>query len=133
MTVAERNANKRERLTNELLKVKTEGLRVFINTPDVHNYFNYGLITDGKNIIGVNFAEYGSGFTTTFDYVPTKNCGSGCATLESGYQYTELSKEVFEEAVKDGKRFAMKLGAIFYRDIDHFFNDAWHKKAYVEL
>lgn len=125
---------KREFLINELLRCKNEGLRVFINTEDEHEYYNYGLITDGTNIISVNFGKYGSnGFETSFEYVPSRKCGAGCKTLEEGYKHTKLTKEIFEEAVKKGKELSTYYGATLYRNIDHFFMDAWHKKAYTEL
>ena len=124
---------KRELLIRELSRCKNEGLRVFINTSDKYG-FNYGLITDGINMISIDFAEYNSnGFTTSFEYVPSKNCGDGCRTLKKGYMYRKLTKEVFEEAVKEGKCLARKYKATLYKNVDHFFIDEWHKKAYTEL
>ena len=51
--------SKRELLKNELLNLKICGYRVFINKNDNENgsYLNYGLISDGTNILYVQFAR----------------------------------------------------------------------------
>ena len=46
---------KKEKLRNELNKLKSDGLRVFISKSD---YYAYGLMTDGKNIIYVQYSTY---------------------------------------------------------------------------
>lgn len=125
---------KRERLTNELLKAKADGLRVFINKPDEYNYSNYGIMTDGESIVYVQFGECGSyNFVTSFEYVPSRENGSGCQTLESGYAYNGLSMDVFVEAVEYGKNYVKKHGAKLYRNFEHFFEDIFRKNHYVEL
>lgn len=126
MTVAE----KRAKLKKELEKVKAEGLRVFINRSS--DYYAYGLMTDGINIIYVQFSDYGIGFNTTFDYVPSRKNDSGCSTLKSGYEYKELSKEVFDEAVKIGKYLALyKYGAELYKSFEQYFRGK--ENNYIEL
>lgn len=119
---------KRIKLKKELKKVKSEGLRVFINRS---SDCAYGIMTDGINIIYVQFSEYGIGFKTTFDYIPSEKNGSGCSTLERGYEYKELSKEVFDEAVKVGKNLAHKYRAKLYKSFEQYFKDKENK--YVEL
>lgn len=113
MTILE----KKEALKKELLKAKSEGLRVFVNkSPD----YAYGLITDGINIICVHFTKYFYGFGTTFDYVPKRSTGSGCATLDEGYCYKELNKDIFLEAVRAGKERAFEYGAELYKNFEHY-------------
>lgn len=111
MTILE----KKEALEKELLKVKSEGLRVFISKS---SDYAYGLITDGKNIIYIQFADYFYGFKTTFEYVPKRSTGSGCATLDKGYCYKELNKDIFLEAVYIGKERA--LYQELYRSFEHY-------------
>ena len=127
---------KRERLVNELLACKEEGLRVFINKPCEHNpyYESYGLISDGVNIIYVQYGEYGSQlFDPSFQYVPT-HCGGGCKILDPGYGYEHLNKEIFEKCVRKGKRLAKCYKAILYDNLDHYFRkDRFAKSTYVEL
>lgn len=59
---------KREKLIAELLKVKDEGLRVFVCNSD---YYAYGIMTDGINIVYVQFYDYGTGFYPSFEYIPS--------------------------------------------------------------
>ena len=113
MTILE----KKEALKKELLKAKSEGLRVFINkSPD----YAYGLMTDGISMIYVDVANYSYGFTTSFEYVPNKATGSGCATLNKGCYYKELNKEFFLEAVRTGKNRAFVYGAELYKNFEHY-------------
>lgn len=124
MTILE----KKEALKKELLKVKSEGLRVFISkSPD----YAYGLMTDGKNIICVHFAQYFYGFDTTFEYIPNKNTGSGCATLDKGCYYKELNKDIFLEAVRTGKNRAFVYGAELYKNFEQYYKN--HEHFYIEL
>lgn len=120
---------KREKLTKELLKVKNEGIRTFINKSDD---FAYGIMTDGINIIYAQLSDCGIGFTTLFVYVPNYTTGDKCSTLERGNEYKELSKEVFFKSVRNGKAFAWKIKATLYRNFEQYFNDK-KKKNYIEL
>lgn len=120
---------RKEKLKMELLKAKAEGLRVFITDS---NYYAYGIMTDGTNVIYVECPYYGTGFTTCFEYVPSRGCGSGCPTLKSGYEYKELSKEIFLEAVHDGKVLAWKYGATLYQNFEQYFN-TYRQEHYIEL
>lgn len=102
-------------LTKELLKAKSEGLRVFISkSPD----YAYGLMTDGTNIIYV--ANNANDFTTTFEYIPKESIGCGCHTLDHGCYYKELNKEIFLEAVNIGKKRAFVYGAELYKGFEHY-------------
>lgn len=113
MTILE----KKEALKKELLKAKSEGLRVFINkSPD----YAYGLMTDGISVIYVDITNYPYGFTTSLEYVPNKATGSGCATLDEGCYYKELNKEIFLEAVNIGKKRAFVYGAELYRSFEQY-------------
>ena len=124
MTILE----KKEALKKELLKVKSEGLRVFINkSPD----YAHGLMTDGMNIIYVQFTDYFYGFDTTFEYVPNKATGSGCHTLDHGYYYKELNKGIFLEAVNAGKKRAFVYGAELYKNFEQYYKN--HEHFYIEL
>lgn len=129
------NTEKRELLKRELLKMKAEGFRVFINTPDEQNYYNYGIITDGMYIVYVQFGEYGSTlFTTSFQWVPSRKNGSGCATTEKGCGYKELTKEMFYEAVTYGRSFARQCKAEQYKNIEQYFAvDTYRKNHYIKL
>lgn len=133
MTVEE----KHNTLTNELLQLKAEGLRVFINTinPNDHNNHAYGLITDETDIIYVEYDEQENRlFTTSFEYVPSRTTGSCCPAVENGYGYEHLSKKVFEESVKYGRRLACQYKATLYDNFNHYMRiDPWRKEHYTEL
>lgn len=113
MTILE----EKEALKKELLKAKSEGLRVFIN-----NLYGcvYGIMTDGTNIIHVRFEDDFNGLITTFEYVPNINIGCGCATLDEGCYYKELNKEIFLEAVNAGKKRAFVYGAECYKSFQQY-------------
>ena len=124
MTILE----KKEALKKELLKVKSEGLRVFINkSPD----YAYGLMTDGINIIYVEVVNYSYGFTTSFEYVPSKATGNGCHTLDKGCYYKKLNKDIFLEAVRTGKNRAFVYGAELYKNFEQYYKN--HEHFYIEL
>lgn len=124
MTILE----KKEALKKELLKAKSEGLRVFINkSPD----YAYGLMTDGISMINVDVANYPYGFTTSFEYVPNKATGSGCHTLDHGCYYKELNKEIFLESVRTGKNRAFVYGAELYKNFEQYYKN--HEHFYIEL
>lgn len=128
------NAEKREFLINELLKVKKSGLRVFVNIPGIFDDSIYGIISDGTNIVTVCFCEYGSTlFRTSFEYVPSRKNGSGCAIFEDGCGYKELTKDVFFEAVNYGKNFAIQNGAKLYQNFDQFLSDRRLTERCTEL
>lgn len=113
MTILE----KKEALKKELLKAKSEGLRVFMSKSP---YYAYGLMTDGINIIYTQFSDYFYGFNTTFEYIPKGSIGSGCATLNKGDCYKELNKEIFLEAVNIGKKRSFVYGAELYKSFEHY-------------
>lgn len=121
---------KKEKLRNELNKLKSDGLRVFISKSD---YYAYGLMTDGKNIIYVQYSTYGEGFKTIFEYIPSRKNGSGCATLKECYEHKELSMEIFYESVQCGKILADNYKAERYKDIEQFFRINHNIDMYVEL
>lgn len=128
------NTDKRRLLIDELMNLKSESLRVFINNLNDIVYSNYGLISDNKNIIYVQFGECSNLFETVFEWVPSRKNGSGCLTLEKGYGYEHLSKEVFYEAVNEGKRLANKYGAELYTNLEQFLKkDIYTETHYIEL
>ena len=121
---------KKEKLRNELNKLKSDGLRVFISKSD---YYAYGLMTDGKNIIYVQYSTYGEGLKTIFEFSQSRGNGPGCATLKEGYEYKELSMEIFYESVQCGKILADNYKAKRYKDIEQFFRINHNIDMYVEL
>ncbi len=124
---------KRKLLAQELLRCKEEGLRVFINSSSDMG-FNYGLISDGKSMIVISYVEYSSTlFSPTFEYVPSRKCGTGCKILDDGYGYKHLNKSIFDECVQRGSALARNYGAKFYKGINQYFTDKWLAENYIEL
>lgn len=124
---------KRRILQKELLKLKEEGLSVFINKNE--EFGPFGLITDGYDTLSVNFEGYGGiGFVTAFQWIKSKENGCGCGTNTKGCVYVSLSKEIFKEAVGIGKNKAVKYHAQTYRNFQEFWkSDPWIEETYMPL
>lgn len=123
---------RRELLTKELKGMKEKGYLVFINTPDKGNCYNYGIISDGKNIVYTQFAAFGFGFTTTFLYVPSKSNGSGIRTSDD-FGYRHLNETVFDEATKYGLGYAHRYHAQLYKSLEDYLERPLNTGYYVEL
>ena len=128
-----RYEERRNFLRDNLLAMKKEGYRVFINHPDEFYSFNYGIVSDGKHIVYVQMSKYENLFETAYEYVPSPSYGGGYMTLEKGYGYRLLSKEVFDEVVKSGEKYTWERGIKEYSSIWEFMANPLKKAAYVEL
>lgn len=125
---------KRALLTKNLLNMKKEGFRVFINKPDRFREYNYGIISDGTDIVYVQIPRRSTLFETSFQYVPSKKNGTGIQTIEEGYGYEKILPEVFEEVVKIGRSYACASGIRCYTGIEEYFSSRPSAKdLYQEL
>lgn len=135
MTLQQQMQQRREFLTKELLNLKSDTLRVFIcNNSD----YAYGMVTDNKNIIGIDTVMdlRAIVFTTTFEYTKSKTTGSCCSAMnpETGYCYQHLTKEAFYESVHNGSINARNYKATPYADFeDYVKKNPWEIKNFTEL
>lgn len=132
-----RSADARKLMKKALLNAKSDGLRVFINKVDERSYYypNFGILTDGINIVSVQFGRYGNMlFVTVFNWIPSRENGTGCQTCEDGYGYKTLTRNIFSEAVSYGRNAAVRWGAKPYRDFEHYLmRNKDFANRYIEL
>lgn len=123
----------RNRMIRQLKVFKDAGLNVYINRFDRLTDSHYGIISDGKNIVYIQFAEYGADtlFLMFFEYIPSIEYGSGVSFWDEGK--AELTVEDFKACVAYGKKKAAEYGAELYRSLDHYMGDPWHKKIFEKL
>ena len=95
------------------------------------------LITPKGNVMCISEADFGNGFHFTLQYVPNKNCGSGCSCHEYGgdgewdFGLVRVTVKGLEELEADGLRFARELGAPLYYSPDAFLQEQrrfWKEK-----
>lgn len=124
----------RKFLTTELKSMKSKGFRVFINTEDQFKQHNYGLITDGTNILYVQCYEHEALLEPMLKYNKTKENGCGCPAIENGFGYQHLTTEAFNEAVDYGKKLAAKYKATLYENFGEYIKKEPHDlELYTEL
>lgn len=124
----------REFLIHELNDITLQGYRVFINNEDQFQDYNYGIITDGKDILYVECCRNEPLIETALPYIKSKENGSMCPAIEDGVGYTHLSEDAFLESVKYGKKLAAKYHVTFYADFDDYVKrNSFEMKNYIEL
>ena len=97
-----------------------------------HSGFGY-LITPSGNILTVNRGDYG-GVRFTFEYVPSKENGWGCACLSSDMSdrgaLFNVDIKTLQAAEESGLMFARELGAKLYYNSDKWLKDNyWNKQG----
>lgn len=130
--------SKRELLRNEFLKLKECGYRVFINKSNNENdsYLNYGLISDGTNILYVQFAEFSTWFVMSFQYCPSRNHGSGCmyCNSTSAIEMQNITETNIQNVIAYGSAYCRRNHVKRYANIEEYFNkNSFAKNNYVEL
>lgn len=69
---------------------------------DRNNSDPYAVISDGVNVIYVQFGEYGTmGYSPAFEYVPSAKTGSGCMIFNPSKEGlpVHFTKALFDECV----------------------------------
>lgn len=93
------------------------GFRVFISSDEE---YNYGLITDGAHMIGIENAPYFNGFVLTYDYVPKEKFGTGVGYLDPLVGKTNITREDIEGCISYGIGYTAKHGIRRYASLDEF-------------
>lgn len=91
-----------------LLLAKRNGYKTF--EIEGHDTFGY-IVTPSDNVLCVNRGDFG-GVTFTFEYVPSREHGMGCACLEDALY--EVGIDDLVKAEKEGQAFAFRLKAKRY-------------------
>ena len=122
----------RSRMIRQLMEFKDAELDVYINHVDSPTDSHYGIITDGENIVYIQFAAYSSDtlFSMSFEYIPSKGYGNGVGFIE---RKAHLTMEEFKECIAYGRRYATSHGVKIYQSFEQYMEDPWHKKIYKKL
>ncbi len=126
------NEEKRKLLEGQLLKLKKEGLRVFICK---NEEYHYGLISDGTHLVGIQMQPFGPVFSLCYKYVPSKCYGSGVCEpkYENFNGYSEMSKEDYLSCVNFGYHYALSHKIRTYKGLGEYMNHKWNANCYIEL
>lgn len=117
MILNERHYQERKRLTETLERLRVDGFRVFISSDEE---YNYGLITDGAHMIGIENAPYFNGFVLTYDYVPKEKFGTGVGYLDPLVGKTNITREDIKGCISYGIGYTAKHGIRRYASLDEF-------------
>lgn len=108
------------------------GYQVYLTDARPSFYFAH-LITPDGNILVIQNGNFG-GLFPTFNYVPSKENGTGCACREE--EIYDISLETLKELEEEGLAFAKRLGAKLYSSPEEWlkgsFRDANRKKIESE-
>lgn len=124
------NEEKRKLLERQLLKLKKEGLRVFICK---NEEYHYGLISDGMHLVGIQMQPFGPVFSLYYKYVPNNKYGS-CVSERKYENYngrSEISMEDYISCKNFGHAFVCSHNLVAYKDLNKYMD----KEAdyYIEL
>lgn len=126
----------REKMKEQLLYFKGQGLRAFISTerPDLHSE-SYGLISDGTNIMIINFGTFTSGFYPSFEYKPSREYGSSYVPESFDHMLGQpvLTMDDLRECIASGRGYAVSHKIPLYNGLEDYFKDKWNKENYTEL
>ena len=130
---------RRKRMVEDLKKLKKESpeLSILMDKKDRNNSDPYAVISDGKNVICVQFGEYvAMGYSPAFEYVPSEKTGSGCIIFNSLKENlpVHFTKDLYDECVAKGKEFASKYNAKLWTSFSAYMNYyPGRKDMYEEL
>lgn len=121
-------------LRNMLLQLKSEGLRVFQANTQWGDA--YGFITDGRDVVTIVYDDI-TGLRLSYEYVPSKENGSGVVLNDFKNQSGKISRKMFEQAVKEGCTYAYSHDVEFlsdkYKDLVDYMLSAFSASNYKEL
>ena len=118
--------NGRQELLEGLKVAKDNGYRAFVSKRGC-----YGWIVTEENILYVQINWRGWDFS--FEYMPSRNIGSGCACNLSKQPIGAITIDIINKMERDGMAFAKELGAKRYANPMDFFNKHWDIKNICEV
>lgn len=118
MCMTSKTARQRKRLMEILENLKEAGYRVFICKDES---FDYGMVSDGENIVYIDSAPYGTGFTIGYGYMPGKDFGSSVGYTEDiNLGVLDITKEDIEGCIVFGRNFAVCRGIKRYKSLESY-------------
>lgn len=126
------NEEKRKLLEGQLLKLKKEGLRVFICK---NEEYLYGLISDGTHLVYIQMQPFSPVFSLCYKYIPSRCYGSEVSEpkYEKFNGLSEISKEDYGSCVNFGYHYALSHKIRTYKGLSEYMNDKWNADCYIEL
>lgn len=97
----------------------TEGYRVY--QIDKREYAF--IVTPKANVLCVQRATWGEGFIFTFNYKPSRKCGTGCSCHDKDtwdWGLKAVTIKGIEELEEEGYRYAKRLRAELYESSEEF-------------
>jgi len=121
----------RQELIEGMKELSKNGFRCFIHKKDPSFLFGF-VITPNDNVIYIQRDSYEfRGWSTSLNYVPSRENGSGCQCFEEPFQ--DITTDIILEAEKEGLRFARKLKAKLYNNSEEYLKNMWHPEDYEEV
>ena len=114
----------REHLLNQLLSMKKQGYQAWISKETQNGRpadTNYALLSDGKDILYLQMAEYRSEVIVPYyQWQRSRKNGTGTALLKEGTGHPVLTTETFLEDCATGRQTAMGCGAVCYKNLEEY-------------
>lgn len=115
--ISEKTKKHRNLLMEDLQELKASGYRAFICK---NEDYVYGMVTDGTNIVMINGAVFGTGFSTSYSYVTSKENGTGCSNMDSDCGKAKITKEDIDSCIRYGRGYAAAHGARLYTSFEDY-------------
>lgn len=127
---------RREKMIAELttLKMECPDLNIFMKRDD--GFEPYAVISDGKNIIYVQFGEFGvMEYAPSYEYIPDRTNGDGCGIYDQMKEVlpNHITRTFFNECVKIGSRLAAKYGAKRWGSFESYMDHQNRMDRYKEI
>lgn len=135
MTLREK---RRAKLVMDLKNLKKEAPEydLFISRADRLDIEPYAVISTGKSILFIQFAECSTRYMPVYEYMPSSKSGSGCMiySLDEKNLPTEIAKEKVEKWAAKGKMLAHKYGVnAFWFNVDAFMKHQGRVERYEAI
>jgi hypothetical protein len=115
-------------LIEGMKKLSKEGFKCYIYDGETWGYF----ITPQDNVIYIQRDTFEwRGWTTSLQYIPNRDSGSGCRCEEEPFQ--AITKEQILECEVEGLKLARRLKAELYKSSNQWFNKYWNKEKLIEI
>jgi hypothetical protein len=120
----------REEMKQSMLELSKNGYKCYMVDRDG---FLYGfMVTPSDNVLYVQRNEWAyRGWDFAFEYVPSKENGTGCGCLED--PTPDMSIETVQRAEKEGNGFASRLHATRYKNSEAWLKSYWKKEDLIPV
>lgn len=110
-------------------EIRKDGYRSFLHDENGSAWLY--VITPGNSWLYIDKAEYG-GFNVSFEYAPSRDCGSGCCFTER--PIFEITSETLADAERYGRCFSFRgHKPTPYADAMNAMNQSYFGKTLIEL